>query len=427
LSPSPSRHYTFYSYRSRLRIASIDLQARKAIVSGTLQERLSGIRVVQSFTREKTEDRRLFSQARDVFDRTLQRASLGGQLNAIATAMTGVGMASIVWFGCTKFLAGQLSSGAFVEFYALMGFLYGPLRDLSDVGETIQGALGALDRIFGLLSTPTAVEEKPGAIALPRCTGHVRFEHVSFAYRQGEAVLHDVDFEAQRGQVIAVVGPSGSGKTTLVHLILRFYDPTSGRILIDGYDIADATLFSLRQQIGIVSQDPFLFSGTIEENIGYGRKHASHEEVIAAAKAANAHEFIITLPEGYRTEVGERGVRLSGGQKQRIAIARAILRDPAILILDEATSSVDSKSENLIQSALDNLMLGRTTFIVAHRLSTIMKADVILVMEEGRIIETGRHAELLVKGGLYASLCREQFQAAPEALGIDLTSSFPHN
>jgi subfamily B ATP-binding cassette protein MsbA len=411
LAISPLYLYTFYTLSPRLREASRRVQMEKAIISGTLQERIAGIRVVQSFTRERTEEIRLFSQAGDLLRTVIYRASLSGRLTAIASTLTGLGTAVIIWYGASQVLHGSLTKGGFIAFYVYLGMLYTPLAQLAEVGETYQTAAASIDRIFRLLDTQSEVRDKPDAVELAQCQGAVAFENVTFGYSPERPVLKNVCLQARRGDRIALVGPSGAGKTTVVNLLMRFYEPTAGRVLVDGRNILDYTVLSLRRHTGYVAQDPMLFSGTVAENIMYGRRGASMREVMEAAKAANAHQFITELTEGYETQVGERGVRLSGGQVQRLAIARALLRGPEILILDEATSSVDSVSEALIQQALERLMRGRTTFIIAHRLSTVMGATQILVLDQGEVVERGTHEELVANGALYARLCREQMQA----------------
>jgi len=407
---TPFYLYTFYSLSPKLREASRNVQQSKAIITGTIAERLSGIRVVQTFTRERTEEVRLFSQARELLRNILHKSALGGKLTALAQTITGLGTAVIIWYGGRQVLAGDMTSGGFIAFYSYVAMLYAPLQVLADVGEVYENSKASIERIFRLFDVRSEVVDRPDAVELTNPKGHVVLEDVTFGYDPRRPVLRHISLEARRGDRIALVGPSGSGKTTLANLLLRFYEPQQGRILLDGKDISSYTLASLRRHLGHVSQDPLLFSGTVAENILYGRRGATMQEVVAAAKAANAHDFIAQLPDGYDTQVGERGVRLSGGQIQRIAIARALLRDPAVLILDEATSSVDPVSEHLIQQALDRLMQGRTTFIIAHRLSTVVKATRIVVLDNGECVEQGTHSELLRRSGLYASLCREQLE-----------------
>ncbi len=287
--------------------------------------------------------------------------------------------------------------------------LANPIKRLSRVFGNIQKAMAAAERVFEVLDTTPEITDKANAKPLAKIEGKVSFKEVSFAYKEGEMALDNVSLEAKAGQMVAIVGPSGAGKTTIANLLPRFYDPTAGAIFVDDIDIREVTMHSLREQIGIVPQETVLFNGTVYENILYGDLNATEEEVIAATKAANAHEFVMAMPEGYQTQIGERGSSLSGGQRQRLAIARAILKNPRILVLDEATSALDTESEKLVQAALDQLMVGRTSFVIAHRLSTILKANMILVMEKGKIVERGTHEELLALGGLYSSLYQIQF------------------
>jgi len=297
------------------------------------------------------------------------------------------------------------------------GMLFGPVISLVTINATIQNVMAAVERIMDTLDTVPDIKDKPTAKSPAYIEGKVEFRRADFAYEPGQPVLEDITFVAEPGKMVALVGPSGGGKSTLVNLIPRFYDPTSGEVLVDDIDLRDMRGSTLRRNIGMVLQETFLFHGTLRENIKYGKPEATDEEVLQAAIAANAHDFIMEFPDGYETEVGERGVRLSGGQRQRISIARAILRNPRILILDEATSALDSESEFLIQQALGELMKGRTSFVIAHRLSTVMNADLILVLDEGRIVERGVHAELATKpDGLYAHLCEIQFKRAEEKL-----------
>jgi subfamily B ATP-binding cassette protein MsbA len=338
-------------------------------------------------------------------------ARVGTLMGSLAGLVSAAGTAVILWYGGSEVIRGRLTLQQLIVFNSYLGFLYWPIVALSTTSQVIQRALISADRVFDILDARSTVQEAPDAVPLPTVKGHVVFDHVSFSYEPEKQILTDINVEVQPGMVVALVGPSGSGKTTVANLIPRFYDPTEGSITIDGHDLRKVTLKSLRNQIGIVLQETFLFSGTIKDNLRYGRMDATDKEVVEAAMMANAHDFIVEeLPEGYETEVGERGLRLSGGQKQRIAIARAILRDPRILILDEATSSLDSEAEAQIQEALERLMRTRTTFVIAHRLSTVMAADVIMVLEEGKLIEKGTHDELVALNGLYGRLYRKQFK-----------------
>ncbi len=370
--------------------------------------------MVKAFSRERRETKKLIRELREYLGLNVRLGRTSSLMHIIAGLLTGGGTILLLWFGGRDILARRMTPGDLIAFIGYLGMLYSPILMLLRVSDVITQVMAAIDRIFITFDTAPDVAEKKDAIALPPIEGRVEFQDVSFAYQVDEIVLKDISFVAEPGKVVALVGPSGGGKTTLVNLIPRFYDPTSGRILIDGYDLRDVRLNSLRAQIGMVLQETFLFAGSIKDNIRYGKPDATDDEVVEAAIAANAHEFIVEFPDGYETELGERGVRLSGGQRQRIAIARAILPNPRILILDEATSSLDSESEALIQEALDELMKRRTTFVIAHRLSTVMNADEILVIEEGRITERGTHSELESAGGTYARLCEVQFRRAEE-------------
>ena len=385
-------------------------------VVGFLHEKVSAARVVKSFTKEQDEVAAFAAGINADYYNYSRIVIRYTKIAIIADLLGSLGALVVLGYGGWLVLQGRMAVGTLVAFNAYIAFIFPPIVRFADLNLIFQRATTALENIFALLDTKPEVADAPGSPALPAVRGEVEFRDVCFDYDreppgQGRPrTLTNVGFTARAGQLVAIVGPSGSGKSTLVNLLARFYDPVSGQILIDGHDIRTVTAASLRSQIGIVLQENILFSGTLEENLKYGRPEASRELILAAAEAANAHEFIAALPDGYASTVGERGVKLSGGQRQRIAIARAILKDPRILIFDEATSALDTASERLIQQAMERLMHGRTTFVIAHRLSTIQKADSILVMDQGRLAERGTHAELLAQGGLYARLHALQFQ-----------------
>ncbi|WP_373325457.1 lipid A export permease/ATP-binding protein MsbA [Sporomusa paucivorans] len=396
-------------FGKRLRTASRITQERAADITSVLQETISAVRVIKSFVREEYEIGRFNRENYSNFRAQMKTAQLSATLTPIIEFLGAIGVTLIIWYGGREVIYGNLSSGALIAFLIYVVNITNPIKRLSRVYSNIQRALAAAQRVFDVLDTEPEIKDMPGAKELPRITGRLTFEQVNFSYKPGEMALADVSLTVEPGQMVAIVGPSGAGKTTIANLIPRFYDPMSGRITIDGYDIKTVTLASLREQIGIVPQETVLFNGSVYENILYGDLKAGEEAIIAAAKAANAHEFIVGMPEGYNTQIGERGSKLSGGQRQRIAIARAILKDPRVLILDEATSALDTESEKLVQDALDKLMVNRTSFVIAHRLSTVQRADIILVMDKGRIIERGIHEQLLTAGGLYSKLYQVQF------------------
>lgn len=402
-----------YIYGRRMRIASRALQAQLAAVAEQILETISGIRVVMGFNAQTHEKRLFHRQNARALRLGLRRLRMQNLWMASSEGALMVGTAVLAVAGIREMIADRLHVSDVTAFTAILMYLPMPLIRLTMFNDTLQRGLAAAERVFELLDTKPAVTDAPGARDVERVAGHVRYENVSFSYDGARNVLDNITLDIREGTTVALVGPSGAGKTTLANLLVRFYDATQGRILCDGDDIRMWTLRSWRKQVGLVLQDTFLFSGTIRDNIAIGRAGASDEEIEAAAMAANAHDFIARLPQGYLTPVGERGMKLSGGERQRIAIARAILRDPPILLLDEATSSLDSEAESLIQAALDRLLEGRTALVIAHRLSTVQRADLIAVVDAGRIVEQGSHEELLRLEGLYARLYQTQFQSPP--------------
>lgn len=396
-------------YGHRMRRYGTLYQDRMAETTSVVEETLGAIRLVQGFARESFEQARFLDAALRLYDAALLRAKAHALYSAVVSMLTFSALAITLWFGGREVLAGRLTVGDLVAFVAYSSLIGGSASNLVTLYGRWANALGASRRVFELLDTEPVVADTSDAHELEQVVGRVTFEGVCFAYGTGGVVLHDIDLDVAPGEKLALVGPSGAGKSTLIHLISRFYDPREGRLLIDGIDARDVTLVSLRTHIGSVPQDTVLFNATIGENLRYGRLDATEEELVDAARAAFAHDFISRLPLGYETKVGERGIRLSAGERQRVAIARALLKDPQVLLLDEATSSLDSESERLVQAALERLMVGRTTIVIAHRLSTVRNVDRIAVVDRGRIVELGAHCELLERDGLYARLSSLQF------------------
>jgi ABC-type multidrug transport system fused ATPase/permease subunit len=417
LSVSPFYVANYLLHIGHIKKAADDVREERDVMLGDLQEKLAGAMVVKSYAKERTEVRQFVGQTRNLLDLNVDLSMLGTRVWTIAEFIgSGCGVALIIWYGGREVMMNRLSPGNLVAFISFItGYLYGPILRLIQLNDQFARTNAALNRIFGTLDTEPNIQNKPNAKVMPDIKGHVEYKHVWFEYEPGQPVLKDINLDIKPGMMVAFVGQSGSGKTTMINLLSRHYDVTKGAILVDGYDLRDVTIESLRKQVGVVIQETILFNTSIRENIRYGKLEATDEEVEEAARAANIAHVIEALPKGYDTLIGESGIKLSGGEKQRIAIARAILSDPRILVLDEATSSLDSETESLIQEALDHLMKGRTSFVVAHRLSTIVASDLIVVMEKGVIREAGSHLELLQQGGIYASLYNQQFKVALES------------
>ena len=398
----------------KLKKSGTVIQERLADINSLLQESIAAVRVVKSFVRERYEIERFRGQNELNFQAEMKNVQLSSLLTPTVEFLAAITVTIILWIGGYEVVQGEITAGSLVAFLTYAVNLANPVKRIGRIYGAVQRAMAAADRVFDVIDMEETIHDREGAVPLPEIEGRVAVKDVSFSYKEGALALSHVSLEASPGQLVAFVGPSGAGKSTIANLIPRFYEVNEGVIEIDGHDVRDVTLDSLREQIGIVPQETMLFSSSVRENIRYGRLDATDEEIEEAARAANAEEFILQLPEGYETKIGERGLNLSGGQRQRIAIARAILKNPRILILDEATSALDTESEKIVQAALDKLMVGRTSFAIAHRLSTIFNADCIYVIDGGCIVEQGTHAELLAAGGLYSTLYNIQFRGEGE-------------
>jgi ATP-binding cassette, subfamily B, bacterial len=412
LSVVPALFLVIFVYTRKIKKATREVRKKEGEIVSIVQEVLSSIHVVKAFAREDYEQKRLEEQSLESVEIALRARNLKAKLAPFVEVIVAVGTALVLWFGARMVLDGSLSPGSLVVFFLYLGKMYRPMQELSKMTDTYSKARVGYERIREVLDAERDVQDMPRARQAPRFAGKIEFEKVSFSYEQDSPILHEVSFTIEPGKLAAIVGPTGAGKSSIISLIPRFYEPSSGVVKIDGFDVRQFSKNSIRQQISFVLQDTLLFHAPVWQNIAYGKPEASRDEIVRAAEIALAHEFIEKMPEGYDTMVGERGVTLSGGQRQRIAIARAVIRNTPILMLDEPTSGLDVASEQLVFEALDHLMEGRTAIVIAHRLSTIRRADMILVLKDGAIVETGKHEELLNAGGLYAEYHELQIRTA---------------
>jgi subfamily B ATP-binding cassette protein MsbA len=411
--PIPILGVALRMFNSRIRPVYRRMRARLGDINAKLQDNLAGIQTIQAFGQETRELKRFTVESENYYHAVIQGIRYWATFFPVMRFLSLLGNAVVLGAGALMVIRDALSLGSLVAFISYLNFLYTPIRRLIDIDNIVQEAIAAGERIFELFDERPVINDASDAIELPQIEGEVIFDDVHFRYDTGDKVLKKINFNIPSGTVVALVGPSGAGKTSLASLLCRFYDPIHGRITIDGYDIKKVNLASLRNQVAVVLQDTFLFNTTVRENLLFGKPSATDDELFEATKAAYAHDFILQLPDGYDTEIGERGVRLSGGQKQRLALARAILADPRILILDEATSSVDAEAEFLIQQALESVLQNRTALVIAHRLSTIQNADKIIALEGGRVVEIGDHRELINRDGLYSQLYKRQLELSP--------------
>jgi subfamily B ATP-binding cassette protein MsbA len=410
ISVAPFLFLVVYRLTRRIKGAARQVRKKEGEIASTVQESLSSMRVVKAFGREDYEERRLDQESLESVELALHARAIKGKLSPAVDLLVAAGTCLVLWFGARLVMSGEITPGALLVFVAYLGKMYKPMRDLSKMADTLSKSSVGLERIGEVLKTERQVRDLPGARAAPSFRGRIEFDHVAFGYRPDKPILRDVNFAIEPGQFAALVGLTGGGKTTILSLIPRLYDVVSGSVKIDGQDVRNYTVKSLRQQVSMVLQETILFHAPVWQNIAYGRPDATREEIIRAARMANADEFIEKMSRGYDTMIGERGETLSGGQRQRIAIARAIIRDSPIILLDEASSELDAASEAVVFEALKRMMQGKTSIVTAHRLSTVRRADIIFVLDEGVIIESGTHVELLARGGLYSRLYRLQFQ-----------------
>ncbi len=418
LVPLPVLAVGLWLFNHRIRPIYRRVRDRLGDINASLQDKLTGIRVVKAFQQEEVELGHFRGVSRDYFQERVNAIRTWSVFFPVFRFLSALGGALVLGFGARMVVNGRVTLGTLVAFLSYIISFYEPLRRLTEVDNTFQQAIAAGERIFELLDSEPSIQEAPDTVVLDEMRGEIMFDQVHFRYGEKDSppeleqrnVLHDISFQVEPGQAVALVGPSGAGKTSIANLVCRFYDPDRGRVLVDGHDLRQVQVQSLRKHVAVVLQDTFLFNTTVRDNLIYGMKDASQEDIVAAARTAHAHDFIQQLPDGYDTAIGERGVKLSGGQKQRLSLARAVLADPRILILDEATSSVDAEAEYLIQQALEEVMKGRTALVIAHRLTTIRDADKIIALENGRIREVGSHRDLLAREGLYSQLYQRQLE-----------------
>ena len=425
LAIAPLLFVVVYFFTRRIKKASRDLRKKQSELVSLVEEVLSSVRVVKAFAREEYEERRFESQSLENVESALAARKIKSKLSPVVEIIVATGTCLMLGYGARLVLAGELTAGALVVFLLYLGKMYKPMRDLAKMTDTVSSAAVGFERVREVLETEGGVRDLPKAKKAPRFQGKIEFDKVSFGYNADQLILKDVSFQIEPGQIAAFVGPTGSGKSTILSLVARFYDPVSGEVKIDGTNIRNYKMKSLRQQISFVLQETLLFHAPIWENIAYGRPEANRDEIMQAAKLANAHEFIEKMPEGYDTMIGERGVTLSGGQRQRIAIARAIVRNTPILVLDEPTSGLDAASEEAVFEALNKLMEGKTSIIIAHHLATVRRANIIFVVKDNNIVERGTHDELLAAGGLYAELYEIQFRNEDSLGSGDVTAAEP--